>query len=331
MRIGLDHLPLEPLLGLTPLQLVETAFRYGYEGVILTASSLLEDERLRYQIRERLQELNMYLELGGPQADPILSGKSIEEILVEWQAVFSIAKEIGANILITSLGTWPWESRTIREDGKTLYHQIKEGINVLTEIGKMAIDYSMTIAIHTSFFRADEYINIIEEVGLPSVRLCLDTANSFLVLEDPIEFARKVAPFVCSTHLKDTCIYLEENGMVWHGGCPLGRGIVNLLEIIDILYQQNPEINLTIEDHWGRMVVPVFNQEFMSTLGDRSGTEISKLLYSLFSGQILIKSGILPTAMEASQINWKEVFPERIKYNLIYAKKLRDQIKAKYH
>lgn len=331
MKIGLDQLPLEPLLGLTPIQLIETASSYGYSGVMLSGSSLITDEKLRYQVIERIHELDMYLELTGPQIDPIFSGKTIKEILAEWQTYVSIASEIGVNILVVGLGTWPWEDRKINKARKSLQDQIKERIDVLREVGKLAMDYNITVAIHTSFFRADEYIEMIEKSDIPSIRICLDTANSFLVLEDPVEFASKLAPFVVSTHLKDTCIYLEEKGMVWLGGCPLGRGLVDLLEIVDILYTYNKEINLTIEDHWGRVIVPVFDQEFLMSLGSRSGKEISNLLSSLFTGQILMKSGMFPTAAEAELINWKEVFPERIKYNLIYAKRLRDQIIAKYH
>lgn len=331
MKIGLDQLPLEPLLNLTPLQLIDIAYKNGYEGVMLSISSLLTDSNIRLQVTEKVHESNIYLELVGPQVDPILSGKSIREILDEWQSILSIAKDVGVNILVTSLGTWPWENRTIYEVGKTLQDQIREGINVLKEVGKLALDYDISIAIHTSFFRADEYIRILEEVGLPSVRLCLDTANSFLVLEDPIEFAKKVAPFVISTHLKDTCIYLEENGLIWLGGCPLGRGIVDLTEIVDVIYKNNRKINLTIEDHWGRMTIPVFNEDFMESLGVRKGEEISRLLKLIFTGQILMKSGIFPTTKEAELINWKKVFEERIKYNLSYAKKLRDQIISKYH
>ncbi|MGC8871121.1 MAG: sugar phosphate isomerase/epimerase family protein, partial [Brevinematia bacterium] len=259
----------------------------------------------------------------------VLSGKSASEILTKWRATFPIAKEIGVTIIITGLGTWPWKGRVIQEKGKTVEDQIQSGIAILREVGKIAEDYGISVAIHTSFFKAKEYLRIIEEVNLSSVGLCLDTANAFLVLEDPVDFARLVAPFVRATHFKDTCVYLQENGMDWLGGCPLGRGLVNLPEIVDILYQSNPDTNLTIEDHWGRMTVPVFDQKFMTSLGIREGAELAKLLRHLWDGQTLMRTGVHPTAIEAGQIDWQKVFPERMRYNAFYAKRLRDQVIAK--
>lgn len=330
MKVGLDHDPVDILFKLTPLQLVDMAIQYGYEGIMLSAQTLLGDEKSCSQIIEKVHASNLYVELTGPEVDQALSGKSASEILAKWQATFPIAKEIGATIIITGLGTWPWKGRVIQEKGKTVEDQIQSGIAILREVGKMAEDYGITIAIHTSFFKAEEYLRIIEGVNLPSVALCLDTANAFLVLEDPVDFAQLVAPFVRATHFKDTCVYLQENGMDWLGGCPLGRGLVDLPKIVDILYQSNPDTNLTIEDHWGRMTVPVFDQDFMKSLEIREGDKLAKLLRHLWNGQILMKTGVHPTTTEANQIDWQKIFPERMRYNAFYAKKLRDQVIAKY-
>jgi sugar phosphate isomerase/epimerase len=330
MKIGLDHDPVDHLFKMTPLQIVEMAIQCEYEGVMLSAETLLDDKRSCSQIVEKLRALNLYIELTGPEIDKVLSGKSTSEILTRWRATFPIAKELGATIIITGLGTWPWKGRVIQEKGKTVEDQIQSGIAILREVGKMAEDYGIIVAIHTSFFKAEEYLQIVEEVNLPSVALCLDTANAFLVLEDPVDFARLVAPFVRATHFKDTCIYLQESGMDWLGGCPLGRGLVDLPKIVDILYQSNPDTNLTIEDHWGRMTVPVFDQNFMTSLGIRNGAELAKLLKYLWDGQTLMKTGVHPTTIEANQIDWQKIFPERMRYNAFYAKRLRDQVIAKY-
>ncbi|MGB9682727.1 MAG: sugar phosphate isomerase/epimerase family protein [bacterium] len=185
MKVGLDHDPVDILFKATPLQIVEMAIQYGYEGVMLSAQTLLDDEESRLQIIEKVSSSNLYVELTGPEVDQVLSGKSASEILTKWRATFPIAKEIGVTIIITGLGTWPWKGRVIQEKGKTVEDQIQSGIAILREVGKIAEDYGISVAIHTSFFKAKEYLRIIEEVNLSSVGLCLDTANAFLVLEDP--------------------------------------------------------------------------------------------------------------------------------------------------
>jgi hypothetical protein len=177
---------------------------------------------------------------------------------------------------------------------------------------------------------AGEYRRIMDEVNSPYVRLCLDTSNAFLVLEDPIEYARQVAPYVHATHFKDTCVYLQQEGMNWLGGCVLGRGVVDLASIVDVLYQANPEITLSIEDHWGRMTIPIYDAAFLNTLPGWNGERVAKLARYLWEGESLLRAGLHPTAKEAKSVDWTKVFPERQRSSAAYAKQLRDEIVARY-
>ena len=325
MKIGLDHIPLMPLFKWEPLQFMDKAAEYGYESVLLSSRSLLE-RNCRQQVIERKTQLGLYMELGGAGIDTALSGKSTQELMKAWEPLFGVASELGAKVLVTGLGTWPWKGRVIKEKGKTLMDQVQGGVRTLRELSKMAQDQEVAVAIHTSFFTADEYVQIMESVDSPYVGLCLDTANAFLVLEDPVEFAQRVAPWVKATHVKDSCIYLQPDGVDWLGGCPLGRGSVDLPAIVELLYQANPEINLTIEDHWGRSAMPVFDKEFMSTIPGWDGVQVANLLKHLQQGESLLRAGLHPTVQESKQIDWKKVFPGRARYNATYAKQLRDKI-----
>ena len=330
MKVGLDELPLMPLFELRPLGLLDKAAEYGFEGAMFSGWSLLEDEAYRHQVIEKAREHHLYIELGGAGIDTALSGKSVPELLERWKPLFPVAVEAGSPILNTGLGMWPWEGRVIQESGRTLEDQIRGGIATLRELSKMAADYGVVVTIHTAFQTASETLRIMEEVNSPYVGLCLDTANSFLVLEDPVDFARQVAPYVRSTHVKDSCIYLHEGGMDWTGGSPVGRGLVDLPAIIDILYQANPECNLSIEDHWGRMTMPIYDGEFLNTFPEWKGEQVAKLLHHLWRGGRLLATGLYATAEEAKSIDWASVFPDRERANAGYLKQLRDQIVAKY-
>lgn len=326
MRVGLDYLPLVPMFEWDPLQFMDAAAEYGYEGVMLAGKRLFEDEAYKQQVIEKKSRLDLYAELGGAGIDSALSGKSPKELAKSWEPLFALALELGVEALITGLGSWPWQGRTIKEEGKSVSDQIQGGIATLKELKKMAEDHEIAITIHTAFFTADEYVQIMESVDSPYIGLCLDTANAFLVLEDPTEFARKVAPWVKATHLKDSCIYLQPEGAFWFGGSPLGRGTVDLPAILRILYKANPEINLSIEDHWGRTPMPVFNKEFLNSIPGWDGSKVADLLKHLQQGESLLRAGMYPTPEESNQIDWKKVFPERARYNAIYAKQLRDEI-----
>lgn len=329
MRVGLDFLPLGSLFQLDTLGLMDQAIEHGYEGILASGHDLL-DEGYRQQVIEKAQETGLYIELGGAGIDKALSSKSTRELVQAWEPLFQVAVQVGSPVLNTGLGTWPWEGRIIQEAGKTVRDQIAGGIETLRELRAMAQDYGVAVVIHTSFFTASEYVQIMEGADSPYVGLCLDTANAFLVLEDPVDFARQVAPWVKATHLKDSCIYLHGTGMDWLGGCPLGRGLVDLAAIVDLLYQADPQINLSIEDHWGRMTMPVFNTGFLDSFSAWNGTQVAKLLGYLQKGRDLLAGGLIPTAEEAKRIDWKTVFPERARYNAAYAKQLRDQAAARH-
>ena len=326
MKVGLDQIPLVQLFKWDYLQFMDKAAEYGYEGVLLSGRSLLRDEALRQQVIEKKNQLGLYVELGGSGIDTALSGRSTQELVELWKPLFELAEEVGSKILTTGLGIWPWEGRVIKEKGKSVQDQIDGGITTLRELSGMAEEHQVAITIHTSFFTADEYAQIMESVDSPYIGLCLDTANSFLVLQDPVEFAERVAPWVKSTHLKDSCIYLQPEGVHWLGGCPLGRGSVDLPVIVEMLYEANPEINLSIEDHWGRSTMPVFDGEYVNSIPGWNGAQVSKLLKHLYQGESSLRAGQHPTADEAKQIDWKRVFPERALYNATYAKQLRDGV-----
>jgi sugar phosphate isomerase/epimerase len=330
MRVGLDFLPLGPLFQLDSLGLMDVAVEYGYEGVQISGHDLLKDPAHRQQVIEKSRETGLYVELGGGGIDTALSGRSVQELVERWEPLFAVATEVGSPTLNTGLSTWPWEGRVIQESGKTMRDQIAGGIATLRALRGMAEDHGVAVVIHTSFNTAREYTQIMEAVDSPFVGLCLDTANAFLVFEDPVEFARQVAPWVKSTHLKDSVIYLHGAGIDWMGGSPLGRGLVDLPAIVDVLYQANPATNLSIEDHYGRMTMPVFDAGFLSSFPEWNGSQVAGLLTYLQKGHDLLAGGLVPTAEEAKRIDWKTVFPERARHNAAYAKQLRDQAVARY-
>lgn len=330
MKVGLDGGPVGGLLKTydKPLQTLDMAVEYGFEGALLSSRPLLADEALRQQVIEKARENGLYVELNGGRIDSALSGKPTAELVEGWKPLFPIAVEMGSPVLNTGLGTWPWEGRLIREAGRTVEDQIAGGIAALRALREMAADHGVVVTVHTSHFTAGEYLGIMEAVDSPNVGLCLDTGNAFLVLEDPTEFARRVAPYVRSTHLKDTCVYLREEGMTWQGGCVLGRGVVDLPAILEILYRANPDCNLSIEDHWGRMNVPVYDARFMRSLGDWNGERVAKLSRYLWASEQLLRAGLHPTAEEAADVDWHKVFPERQRANAEYAIRLRDEVVA---
>ncbi len=84
------------------------------------------------------------------------------------------------------------------------------------------------------------------EAGGERVGITLDVANPLAVGEDPLAFARKVAPWVRNVHLKDYQVYHTESGYRLVR-CALGEGMVPLHDLISLLRELAPEASHHIE------------------------------------------------------------------------------------
>jgi 3-oxoisoapionate decarboxylase len=100
-------------------------------------------------------------------------------------------------------------------------------------------------------FTADEQVEILQKINSPNLRVTLDTGNNLRNLEDPMEVVRKLAPYTAATHIKDIMATGKGNPATeWRRfwpSAPLGRGIIDLAEVVRILRQNNYRGALNVE------------------------------------------------------------------------------------
>lgn len=327
MKVGLDAHTLR-YLNLDPLGLLEQTLAHGLEGVHLGGRTLLDrDEAYRTQFLEKAHAHNLYLELVGAGVNPGRSGKSVADLVAEWQPLFPLAAAVGSPILNTCFGLF--KERTFTEP--TFAEQLALTAKVLRELSVMAADHNVivTMELHVDL-TSIELRQLIETVDSPYVGVNLDTANALGLLEDPIEAAQNLLPYVHSTHFKDTCIYPTAEGYNWLGGAPLGRGLVDLPTIVDLLYTANPNINLNIEDSGGFIAIPLYDPVLLQSFTDRTPERMARFIHYLWRGDQQVRAGLHPRPEESKSINWAEVIPGRLQYNADYARRLRDQVVAKH-
>jgi hypothetical protein len=73
-----------------------------------------------------------------------------------------------------------------------------------------------------------------------------DVANVVQRGEDPVAAARRVAPYVRQTHLKDAVLFFVDDGLRRQER-PCGQGLVDYATILPLLREHRPELNLSIE------------------------------------------------------------------------------------
>ncbi len=326
MKVGLDALTLKAV-SLDPLELLELTSAHGMEGLHFSAR-LLEgrDDAYVDRLSEEAEARGLYLELAGAGVNPGQSGRTVAEMVAEWKPLFTLAKRLNSPILNTCFGLL--KERTFA--APTLAEQIELTIEVLRELSLMAAEFDtvITMELHVDLTSL-ELVHIIEAVDSEHVQVNLDTANALGLLEDPVDAARALAPYVHTTHFKDTCIYPTAEGYNWQGGAPLGRGLVDLPAVVEILYQANPNVHLNIEDSGGFIPIPMYDEAFLGSFTDLTPPRMARFVRHLWRGEQQVRAGLHPRPEESKDIDWATIIPARLQYNVDYARRLRDETVAR--
>lgn len=126
--------------------------------------------------------------------------------------------------------------------------------------------------------RDDQRLALFEHISSEYVGACVDTGNSFALLEDPIETVEKFAPWAHSVHLKDQALQLDDDGFLL-GDIPLGQGGLDLRSMVQILKKAKPAIRFSLElITRDPLKVPCLTEQYWSTLPDVPGSDLARTL-----------------------------------------------------
>lgn len=120
--------------------------------------------------------------------------------------------------------------------------QVERAIRNFSTILPACRQHGVTLAFENHMdYRLSEVVAIVQGLDSEFARITLDTANPFLVLEDPLEGARLAAPYTVAVHLKDfTAHPLTETWEPELHWAPVGRGDSPITEILDLLQAEAP-------------------------------------------------------------------------------------------
>jgi len=97
-------------------------------------------------------------------------------------------------------------------------------------------------------FKSYELVDIIKSVDSPYVGICLDTVNSFEVLEGPETVVKNLGPYTVNLHVKDFKIERIKSNMGFNLiGTPAGEGMLNIPWVLKKLKKYNGNINTILE------------------------------------------------------------------------------------
>ena len=326
MKVGLDTICFSSWK-LDPMGLLAKTIEYNLEGLQLGSHPFLErPSEYTDEFLAKLKAHNLYVELGGAGVNPRDSGKSVEQMVEAWKPLFPLAARMGSHCLNTCFGLY--QERTMTSP--TFAEQYELTIQVLKALAPIAADHQVyvTMELHVDL-TYNELARMIEKVNSPWIRVNLDTANAMGLLEDPVEAAEVLAPYAKTTHYKDTCVYLTDAGYNWQGGAPLGTGLVDLPKVTELLYKYNPDIHLNIEDGWGCIPIPCYNEAFLRSFPEQNAVRMMKFMQHLRRGAGMLAAGMHPHMEDIKKYDVRMAMAARLWHSAEYARKLRDEIVAK--
>jgi len=322
LKVGVDSYSLRPLK-LDPFLLLDWVKENGGDGVQFSEVNLPPGRRLdRTFLRDLSQyarEQRLYLEWGGGQHIPfdLRTGRPVDTFKVNRRAAEQ-AQVLGITAVRScSGGLMRWT-----DDSPPTGVLLQAMAQSLRAQKQMLGDLGVTLAIETHFeFTTFELLRLFATCGVRPgeyLGICLDTMNLLTMLEDPVTATKRVLPWIVMTHIKDGGVLLTENGLV---SFPVeaGKGIVDLDEIIRLLATLGHRLHLSLEDHGGEFLIPIFNPSFLLKFPDLSVVELCRLVSLALESRRRVERGEM---VVVERNRWPEVCEGRVRKGLRNIKRI---------
>jgi sugar phosphate isomerase/epimerase len=233
-------------------QLLEFAVRQKLDTIQISSMSDYESYEPAYlqKIKDEAARHNLSLDAGMGCICPISrsygkNGPPVRERLLQG---LRVAKAVGATSMRCFLGAF---ADRIAEPG--IEACMAETIKVFKSVRAEALDLGVRIALenHSGDLQARELRTIVEEAGKDYVAACLDTGNPIWCIEDPMVTLEVLAPYVVTTHIRDSCVFEHPRGAAaqW---VALGDGSIDFVKFTEAFRRLCPSSSMQLEVITGR-------------------------------------------------------------------------------
>jgi len=218
----------------------------GVDGVSLESCFFESlDEDYLNNLKKKLDECSLERVYAWGHPDGLERGQN-KTAFKEMCESIPRAKMIGADVMRVTGSSLMFRHEPHGPQIEALTEWFKEAV-------KIAEKYDIKLADENHIdFTADEMLTLIQNVNSPNFGINFDTGNFLRLLDDPIAGMEKLAPYVFATHIKDLAPNPIANPTDWFffSGVPVGKGMINNLELAKILKRNNYTGFLAVEiDH----------------------------------------------------------------------------------
>jgi sugar phosphate isomerase/epimerase len=243
--------------GLAPaLAFLEECHRLGAGGIQCPISA--QDAPRARELARRADKYEMHVEA-------ILDPPRDSADLPRFEHDIRVAKKAGANLARTVIlpGRRYEQFKTLAE-----FHTFEaRGLAALQRAEPVLARHRFRLAVenHKDQLVAEKLATL-RRLDSEWIGLCLDVANNFALMEDPLESARAFAPLTYTVHLKDMVVKDYADGWLLTD-VALGEGFLDLKAFVRIVRQAKPNVRFNLETITRDAIrLPVRTEAFWATV-----------------------------------------------------------------
>jgi len=127
-------------------------------------------------------------------------------------------------------------------------------------------------------WRSTELVAIMKVINSEWVGVTLDFGNSLALLENSMDVANQLLPYLVTTHVKDMALEEYKDGFLM-SEVPLGTGIVDLKKIFTMCRTKNPTVNFNLEMITrDPLEIPCLRSDYWATFNEIRGSALASTL-----------------------------------------------------
>ena len=232
-----------------------------------------------------------------------------------------IAKAVGSTSVRCFMG-----AQTERRGALPVEAHMENTIKVFKAVRREAQDLQVKIALENhSDLQARELRTVIVEAGKDYVGACLDTGNPMWVVEDPLVALEILAPYIVTTHFRDTALWEHPRGAAGQW-VALGEGNIDYGQFVEAFRRLCPQSSVQLEIITGRppQILPYMEADFWKAFPKMPAWEFARFAAIAKSGRpfmgpmLVTAPGKQPPVIQEALKEQQKVDLER---SLEYAKK----------
>jgi sugar phosphate isomerase/epimerase len=226
-------------------EFLDFAIQQGVDEVALESCFFdAMDDGLVNEIKARLDEAGIAPVLGWGHPDG-LHGGADKEALRQLLAHIPQARKMGCSVMGIRAASMLYAD-VPRES------LLEASVEMLKVAAKAAAAEGIILGLENHIdFTSSEIAQMVEAIGSDSLKVNFDTGNTLRKFEDPVEAAKRLAPYAVSTHTKDI-ITLPKGGnpsehFTYWPSAPAGQWLIDMLGVVKALGAGGFKGALTVE------------------------------------------------------------------------------------